>query len=159
MSALHSISGRKRYGIVRVCRVWEFSRATLYRTRTRHGTPPGPRRRPGPTGPMPDQEPVRRIRALLADSPFHGEGYRKVRARLRHAGVRTSRERVRRLMRAHDLAAAHAGGTPRGPRAHDGTIIPESVDRMWDEPCRAVAGGARTGGASAGNSERQWRVI
>ena len=131
MSAVRSISGRQRYGIVRVCRVWEVSRATLYRTRAQHSTPPGPRKRPGPTGPMPDDELVRRIRAVLADSPFHGEGYRKVWARLRHAGVRTSKERVRRLMREHDLAAARARGTPRGPRAHDGTIIPEGVDQMW----------------------------
>lgn len=131
MSTVHSISGRQRYGIVRVCRVWEVSRATLYRIRARHGTPPGPRRRPGPTGPMPDQDLVQRIRVVLANSPFHGEGYRKVWARLRHGGVRTSQERVRRLMREHDLAAARAGGTPRGPRAHDGTIIPEGVDQSW----------------------------
>jgi transposase InsO family protein len=80
---------------------------------------------------MSDTELVTRIRAVLADSPFHGEGYRKVWARLRHAGVRTSKERVRRLMREHDLAAARAGGTPWRPRANDGTIIPEGVDQMW----------------------------
>ena len=99
MSAVHSISRSQRYGIVRVCRVWDVSRATLYRTRARHVTPPGPRSRPGPIGPMPDQDLVERIRAVLINSPFHGEGYRKVWARLRHVGVRTSRERVRRLER------------------------------------------------------------
>ncbi len=117
MSAVHSTSRRQRYGIVRVCRVWEVSRATLYRARAQHRTPPGPRRRPGPTGPMPDQDLVERIRAVLADSPFHGEGYRKVWARLRQAGVRTSNERVRRLMREHDLAAARAGGHRGATRA------------------------------------------
>ena len=131
MSAVHSISGRQRYGIARVCRVWDVSRATLYRTRARHDTPPGPRSRPGPIGPMPDQDLVGHIRAVLINSPFHGEGYRKVWARLRHVGVRTSKERVRRLMREHDLAAARTGGTPRGPQAHDGTIIPEGVNQMW----------------------------
>ena len=80
---------------------------------------------------MPDQDLVERIRAVLINSPFHGEGYRKVWARLRHVGVRTSKERVRRLMREHDLAAARDGGTPRGPQAHDGTIIPKGVDQMW----------------------------
>lgn len=130
MSAVHSISRSQRYGIVRVCRVWDVSRATLYRTRARHVTPPGPRSRPGPIGPMPDQDLVERIRAVLINSPFHGEGYRKVWARLRNVGVRTSKERVRRLMREHDLAAARAGGTPRGTQAHDGTIIPEGVDQM-----------------------------
>ena len=28
------------------------------------------------------------IRRVLTDSPFHGEGYRKVWARLRHRGLR-----------------------------------------------------------------------
>ncbi|MET3414875.1 hypothetical protein ABIC30_006077 [Methylobacterium sp. 1030] len=43
------------------------------------------------------------IRAILTDSPFHGEGHRKVWARLRMKGVRTSKRRVLRLMRAYDL--------------------------------------------------------
>lgn len=63
--------------------------------------------------------------------PFHGEGHRKVWARLRLRGVRTSKRRVLRLMRNHDLLAPSRVGTPRGPRNHDGTIIPETVDTMW----------------------------
>ena len=59
------------------------------------------------------------------------EGYRKVWARLRHAGLRTSKERVRRLMRENGLAATTRTGRPRGPRSHDGTIIPEVIDTMW----------------------------
>jgi transposase InsO family protein len=50
---------------------------------------------------------------------------------LRHAGVRTSKRRVLRLMAAHDLLAPSRVGAPRGPRSHDGTIIPETVDTMW----------------------------
>jgi transposase InsO family protein len=80
---------------------------------------------------MPDAELVAAIRAVLAASPFHGEGHRKVWARLRHAGVRTSKRRVLRLMGAHDLLAPSRAGAPRGPRAHDGTIIPDAVDIMW----------------------------
>ena len=66
---------------------------------------PAPRRRPGPVGAMSDADLVEAIRQVLADSPFHGEGYRKVWARLRHAGLRTSKERVRRLMRENGLRA------------------------------------------------------
>ncbi len=33
-------------------------------------------------------------------------------------------------MRENGLAAAARGGRPRGPRSHDGTIIPEAVDSM-----------------------------
>jgi transposase InsO family protein len=80
---------------------------------------------------MPDAALVEAIRAVLAGSPFHGEGHRKVRARLRVTGLRTSRRRVLRLMRENNLLAPSRVGAPRGPRAHDGTIIPERVDRMW----------------------------
>ena len=68
---------------------------------------------------------------MLTESPFHGEGYRKVWARLRHAGLRTSKERVRRLMRENGLSAATRVGRLRGLRTHDGTIIPEAIDAMW----------------------------
>jgi len=121
-------SGRP-YGLARVCRAWRVARATAYR----HRAPPRaePPRRPGPVGPMPDAALAETIRAVLAASPFHGEGHRKVWARLRHAGVRTSKRRVLRLMGEHDLLAPSRAGSPRGPRSHDGTIIPEAVDAMW----------------------------
>jgi transposase InsO family protein len=80
---------------------------------------------------MPDAALVEAIRELLAASPFHGEGHRKIWARLRFAGVRTSKRRVLRLMRAHDLLAPSRVGRPHGPRAHDGTIRTERVDQMW----------------------------
>jgi putative transposase len=112
-----------------VTRVWGTSRATVYRHR--RGDAPPPRRRPGPLGPLPDDALVKAIRGLLAASPFHGEGYRKVWARLRFAGIRTSRRRVLRLMRAHDLLAPSRVGRPHGPKAHDGTIRTARVDAMW----------------------------
>lgn len=129
MRAATSPSGGKPYGMARVCRVWGAARATVYR----HRVPPGhePRRRPGPIGPMPDEGLLERIRGVLSASPFHGEGHRKVWARLRFAGLRTSRHRVLRLMREHGLLAPSRVGSPRGPRNHDGTIIPETIDTMW----------------------------
>ena len=67
----------------------------------------------GPKTPLSDQELSDQIRRLLAASPFHGEGYRKVWARLRHAGVRASKPRVLRLMR----RAKPAGPAARRPPA------------------------------------------
>ena len=80
MSRTVSPSSGRAYGLTRVCRVWKASRATVYR----HLAPPSaePPRRPGPVGPMPDAALVEVIRAVLAASPFHGEGHRKVWARL-----------------------------------------------------------------------------
>ena len=123
MSLTVSPGSGRAYGLARVCRVWRAARATIYRHRLPPRTEP-PRRR-GPIGPMPDAELVEAIRAVLAASPFHGEGHRKVWARLRMKGVRTSKARVLRLMREHDLLAHQRPGAARGPRSHDGTIITE----------------------------------
>ena len=71
---------------------------------------------------MPDAALLERIRAVLSASPFHGEGHRKVWARLRIGGVRTSLRRLLRLMRENKLLAPGRVGRPRGPRNHDGTI-------------------------------------
>ena len=88
MSRTASPSGAKPCGLARVCRVWRVARSTGYR----HRLPPPaePPRRPGPVGAMADAALVEAIRGVLAASPFHGEGHRKVWARLRHAGVRSS---------------------------------------------------------------------
>jgi putative transposase len=64
--------------------------------------------------PIGDQELVRLIRQVLADSPFAGEGYRKVRARLRREhGVQVSGKRVLRQRREGLLAPQRARGPPR----------------------------------------------
>jgi putative transposase len=129
MSHTVSPSTNRPYGLLRVVQVWSLSRATVYRQR-RHDAP-HPRRRPGPVGPLPDEDLVAAIRGLLAASPFHGEGYRKIWARLRFAGIRTSKRRVLRLTREHALQAPQRAGRPHGPKAHDGTIRTERIDVMW----------------------------
>ena len=96
MSRIISPSSGKPYGLALV---WRAGRATVYRHRAGPMTEPPERR--GPVGPMPDAALLTAIRAVLAGSPFHGEGHRKVWARLRLAGVRTSKRRVLRLMREH----------------------------------------------------------
>jgi putative transposase len=138
MSQQVSPSSGRAYGLAQVARVWDVARATIYRQRR----PPVPRScRPGPNGPMPDAALVEAIHAVLAGSGFHGEGYRKVWARLRFAGIRTSRRRVLRLMREHGLLAHQRPGAPRGPRSHDGTITTERVDVMWGADLTSVMTG------------------
>jgi putative transposase len=128
----------RAYGLERVTRIWGVSRATVYRHR--HPAVVS-RRRPGPLGPMVDEALVAAIRQLLADSPFHGEGYRKLWARLRFSGIRTSRRRVLRLMREHGLLAHQRVGRPHGSRAHDGTITTERVDMRWGTGLTSVMTG------------------
>jgi HTH-like domain len=129
MSQVVSPVNGRPYGLAAVCRAWRIGRSGVYRRQAPAREAP-PRRR-GPTGAMSDDALTVEIRAVLAASRFHGEGHRKVWARLRHAGARTSRRRVLRLMREHDLLAPSRAGSPRGPRNHDGTITPETVDTMW----------------------------
>ncbi len=77
---------------------------------------------------MSDAELVEEIKQAITDSPFYGEVYRKVRACLRYKDIRTSKARVLRLMRGLCARACH--GVAHGPRAHDGTIIPDNIDEM-----------------------------
>lgn len=44
-------------------------------------------------------------------------------------------------MRANALLAPSRTGSPRGPRAHDGTIIPDAVDVMWGTDLTATVTG------------------
>jgi putative transposase len=139
MSREVSSSTGQVYGLQRVTCIWGVSRATVYR----HRRPAAAvaRKRPGPQGPTSDEGLVAAIRQLLRDSPFHGEGYRKLWARLRMAGIRTSRRRVLRLMREHGLLAHQRVGRPRGSKAHDGTITTERVDAMWGSDLTSVMTG------------------
>ena len=134
MSQARFTSTGRAYGLKRVCALWGLARSTVYAQRRREAVPvherPTPNKR-GPVGPCTDAELLGHIRQVLEDSPFHGEGYRKVWARLRFAGIRTSKERVRCLMREAGLQAPHRVGKPRGPKAHNGTIRTERPDRMW----------------------------
>ena len=130
MSGAQSISTRRAYGVQRVCRVWARARSSVYaRRQAPRDCARGHRR--GPVGAAPDDVLVGHIRRVLEASPFHGAGYRKVWAKLRVEGIRTSPERVRRLMRAHDLQAPHRVGQAHGPTVHNGTITTETPDVMW----------------------------
>lgn len=133
MSRAVSPSTELIYGLARVLRAWEINRSTFYYRRGRTG-PSQPGEvcgKRGPEGPCPDQVLLGHIRRDLKESPWHGEGHRKVWARLRFKGIRTSRARVLRLMRENGLLAPMRAGNAHGPKAHDGTIRTEKPDEMW----------------------------
>jgi transposase InsO family protein len=105
------------------------SRSTVYHRRGR-GDALGCR--PGPKTAISDAELVAKIKEILGDSVFAGEGYRKVRARLRREHhIRVGGKRVLRLMRRHNLLAPQRVRGRRKPRPHDGTIIPEGPNLRW----------------------------
>ena len=104
MSQARPSSAGRPYGLARTCQVLEIARSTVYAHRVRR-LRPVPLRKRGPKPAWTDAELVEHIRQVLASSAFVGEGYRKVWARLRLAGIRTSRRRVLRLMREAGLLA------------------------------------------------------
>ncbi len=80
---------------------------------------------------MPDRELLGEIREVLAESPFVGEGHRKVWARLRRRGVGASRKRILRLTRDAGLLAPTARVRRGARRLHEGTITVEVPDTLW----------------------------
>ncbi len=139
MSRQVSPSTAQVYGLQRVTHLWGVSRATTLSPPSSlgGGRPQAARaarrdggRRPGGGNPT-----------AARRQPLHGEGYRKLWARLRFAGIRTSRRRVLRLMRENRLLAHQRAGRPHGSRAHDGTIITEQVDVMWGTDLTSVMTG------------------
>jgi putative transposase len=80
---------------------------------------------------MPDPELVRAIRREIAESPFVGEGHKKLTARLRVHGISTSRKRVLRLMREAGLLAPTPKVRKRAKRLHDGRITTDVPDELW----------------------------
>jgi putative transposase len=128
MSRALSPSFARCYGLARVARVWKISRASVYRFLKE--TPPNTiTRRPGPVGACSDAELADHIRRQIDASRLHREGYRKLWARLRFAGVRASPRRVRRVMRENGLLAPHRVSTE--AKLHDGTIVTDRVNEMW----------------------------
>ena len=78
-----------------------------------------------------DAELVEEIHQLLAEPIFTGEGYRKIWARLRHKGDRTSKDSVLRLLREHQLLAPSRQPDAAPSNPHDGSIVTTAPDQMW----------------------------
>src|ERR1700745_4203106 len=94
MSRAASPFTERRYGVVRVTREWEMARSSFYHQRVLEARPDRFLRRRGPKTAWSDAALLRKIREVLAASPFYGEGHRKVWARLRFQQVHTSKARV-----------------------------------------------------------------
>ena len=132
MSATSSAATGRPYGVQRVCAAWVFPRATYYATKpAAAGVAPIVPGKRGPKTALDDPAMLALIRADLAASPFRGEGHRKVFGRLRYvAGHRVGRNRILRLMRAHQLLSPHRTA-PAPAKTHDGRITTDAPNVRW----------------------------
>lgn len=130
MSCATSFSTGRVYGVARVAREWELARSSFYHRRGLARQLVRVLQRRGPKTAWSDAALTEKIRKVLAESPFYGEGHRKVWARLRFAGVRTSKARVLRLMREAQLLAP-SRTVPVAENPHRGTILTERPNEVW----------------------------
>lgn len=129
MSRASSPSSHQPYGVARVASIWGVARSSFYAARQRKLHPQQPSKR-GPKS-LSDEDLLGEIRQLLAAPVFVGEGYRKIWARLRHKRIRTSKDRVLRILRENQLLSPSRRPDPKATNPHEGTIITEAPNQMW----------------------------
>jgi putative transposase len=136
MSHTISPSSNKQYGVARVAAVWGLARSGYYAALHRRRNPRSDKKR-GPER-LSDQELVQQIRELIAEAVFHGEGYRKIWARLRHKGIHVWKERVLRLMREHQLLSPSRQILNKPENPHEGRIVADAPNQMWGTDATAT---------------------
>jgi len=137
MSRTVSPSTQQSYGVARVVWAWNLARSSFYAARKREQQPRELHKR-GPKVHS-DAELVAAIRELLAEPVFTGEGYRKIWARLRYRDIRTSKDRVLRLLRQHQLLSPARQPEPVRNNPHEGTIVTQAPNQMWGTDATATS--------------------
>lgn len=133
MSQAISVSSNRPYGLRLVCRVWRIAASTVYarrKARTGASSDAATTKR-GPRVAISDDDLILQVREVLAASPWVGEGHRKVHAYIKARGHVVGRTRVLAAMRNEGLLAPQRLGRAHGPKAHDGTIVPERPNQLW----------------------------
>lgn len=138
MSRAASSSTGRVYGVAHVARAWERARSSFYYQRHIAAQAGRILQRRGPKTAWSDTALMEKIRAVIAASPFHGEGHRKVWARLRFQEICTSKARVLRLMREAQLLAP-SRTLPKPENPHTGTIVTKEPNERWAADHTATA--------------------
>ncbi len=125
MSHTISPSTARIYGLKRVSLAWDVSRSTYYSRQKGKSTA-----KRGPKPKIDDSEVLSLVKKDIQESPFTGEGHRKVHARLKRKKIQVSRNRVLRVMRENNLLSPHRRPySP--PNDHDGIIVTGAPNVMW----------------------------
>jgi putative transposase len=135
MSRTASPSTGKVYGVERVCSAWGVPRSSFYYEHSEKPPadeePQMEKRKRGPRPKITDEGLLALVKEDLENSPFVGEGHRKVWARLRYGkGIKVAKKRVLRVMRENNLLSPYR--VPQKPaNEHDGEITTSEPNIMW----------------------------
>lgn len=140
MSASTSCATGRKYPLAMVCEVMRAPRSSVYAQTASEASGSAAaeeravaKRKRGPKTPHSDEQVLVAIREAIAESPFHGEGHRKVRRYLRNGRwkMKIGRQRMLRLMRENALLAPVRRLHVHGSKAHDGQIITGCPNDLW----------------------------
>jgi len=92
----------------------------------------GKKKRPGPKPAYSDEAVLRAVEAYLEDPLFAGEGYIKLKKRIRtRYGVEVGKDRLLRILRENGLLAGERPEPNGSSRVHDGAITTDRPDKLW----------------------------
>jgi putative transposase len=126
MSEKTSPETQLRYGVQMVCKAWGFPRSSFY-----HKQKGKMKQQRGKEPVVKDQELLGAIHECIKESPFSGEGHRKIHARLKHTkAISTGRNRVLKVMKSNHLLSPYR--SKQGvSKTHDGRITTDKPNDMW----------------------------
>jgi putative transposase len=125
-----AVRNETKHPLKAICETLKVPRSTVYGRKSGDDLDATGKR--GPKTAISDDNLLEEIRKVIGDSPFTGEGYKKVKARLkRERGIKVGKARVNRLMRENNLLAPCRKRHQRGDPTHSGTITASSPDVMW----------------------------
>ena len=129
---MKSEATKRLYPRTMICAVYGLPRSTWYAASGLSAAKrPMAAIRRGPRSRWSDTEVLASIRQVLLESHFHGEGYRKVRVKLRARGIRVGRNRVLRIMRENQLLVPVRRLANHGDRSHEGRIQTDRPNELW----------------------------
>ena len=132
VAGMKSVFTGRVYPRTMICAVYRLPRSTWYAAGGLlvGERPMAPIKR-GPRSRWSDKEVLSSIREVLLESSFHGEGYRKVRVKLRARGIWVGRNRVLRIMREKQLLVPVRRLANHGDRSHEGRIQTDRPNELW----------------------------
>lgn len=127
MSEKISPTTHLKYNLEMICALWKFPRSSFYY----HASKSAEKSIPTKRLKLSDEELYKAIVTDLNNSPFQGEGHRKVHARLKRINrFKVGRNRILKIMRKNNLLSPFRH-KQNHKRVHDGRIITDMPNVMW----------------------------